>query len=190
MQQLASTDWTAVHGILRELEERGRQLLVETGAAAGAVRIEAAADMRYIGQGYEVTVPIEHAVLLNKDAASLRRAFERVYEQRFGRLLPGMQVEVVSWRLRASAAPMAAEVQLEQTAKSSVPMQAGERPVYFAELGAFHSTPVYSRSRVAPGQRIEGPAIIEEAESTVVVGPRARIAVEENGNLVMHLDKR
>jgi N-methylhydantoinase A len=146
--------------------------------------------MRYIGQGYEVTVPVAHNVLLEKDEAALRRAFEAVYVGRFGRSLPGMQVEVVSWRLRASAAPMADEVRLEQSTKSDGPALTGERPVYFPELGAFRSTPVHSRSRLAAGQRIEGPAIIEEAESTVVVGPRARVLVEDNGNLVMHIDKR
>jgi N-methylhydantoinase A len=190
VQQLATTDWSAVHAILRELEERGRELLTETGATAGDIRIEAAADMRYIGQGYEVTVPVEHTVLLDKDVPALRRAFEAVYVERFGRSLPGMHVEVVSWRLRALAAPMADEVRLEQSAKSDGPARTGERFVYFAELGAFHPAQVHSRSRLAPGQRIEGPAIIEEAESTVVVGPRARVVVEDNGNLVMHIGKR
>ena len=55
------------------------------------------------------------------------------------------------------------------------------------EIGGFRTTPVHARNRLAPGKEVEGPAIIEEAESTVVVGPRARVAVDETGNLVMHL---
>ena len=187
VQRLVSIDWNAVHPILRELEARGRELLLEAGAAADDIRIEPAADMRYLGQGYEVTVPVDHAVLLDKDADGLRRAFEAVYAERFGRALPSMQVEIVSWRLRASSAPMADEVRLEQSAQSGGPGRIGEREVYFAETGGFRTTPVYARIRLAPGEQVVGPAIIEEAESTVVVGPRARVTVDETGNLVMHL---
>jgi N-methylhydantoinase A len=190
VQQLASIDWKAVHGILSELEARGRELLIEAGATANDIRIEPAADVRYVGQGYEVTVPVDHAVLMNKDAAGLRRAFEAVYEERFGRMLPDMQVEVVSWRLRASAAAMADEVRLEHSGKSEGRSRTGERPVYFSELGGFHTTPVYSRSRIAAGERVDGPAIIEEAESTVVVGPRAHVVIDKTGNLIMHLAKK
>ena len=187
VQRLVSIDWNAVHPILRELEARGRELLLEAGAAADNIRIEPAADMRYLGQGYEVTVPVEHAVLLDKDADGLRRAFEAVYAERFGRALPSMQIEIVSWRLRASSAPMADEVRLEQSAQSGGASRIGEREVYFAETGGFRTTPVYARIRLAPGEQVVGPAIIEEAESTVVVGPRARVTVDETGNLVMHL---
>src|SRR3989304_2064154 len=64
----------------------------------------------------------------------------------------------------------------------------GERDVYFAEAGGFHTTPVLSRNRLAPGTQIKGPAIIEESESTVVVGPGAQVTVDETGNLVMRLE--
>ena len=190
VQRLASIDWDAVHAILSELEARGRGLLLEAGATTDDIRIEPAADMRYLGQGYEVTVPVEHAVLLGRDVDGLRRAFESVYAERFGRFLPEMQIEVVSWRLRASSAAMADEVRLEQTAQSGGKSRTGEREVYFAETGGFKMTPVYSRSRLAPGAHVDGPAIIEEAESTVVVGPRARVVVDDAGNLVMHLSGR
>lgn len=187
VQQLAFIDWKAVHGILSELEARGRELLIEAGAALGDIRIEPAADVRYVGQGYEVTVALAHSVLMNKDAAGLRSAFEAVYVERFGRSLPDMQVEVVSWRLRASAAAMADEVRLEQSGRSEGPSRTGERPVYFSELAGFRTTPVYSRGRIVAGDRVDGPAIIEEAESTVVVGPRAHVVIDQAGNLIMHL---
>jgi N-methylhydantoinase A len=190
VQRLAGIDWEAVHVILRELEARGRELLVEAGAIVDEIRIESAADMRYVGQGYEVTVPVAHAVLLGRDVDGMRIAFESVYAERFGRSLPGMHIEVVSWRLRASSAAMADEVRLEQSAKSGKQSRTGERKVYFSEVGGFETTPVYSRYRLAAGEEVAGPAIIEEAESTVVVGPRARVVVDEAGNLVMHLSSK
>ncbi len=190
VQRLAGIDWGAVHRILKELEARARELLLEAGASADDIRIEPAADMRYLGQGYEVTVPVEHAVLLGKDAVGLRQAFEAVYAQRFGRSLPDMQIEVVSWRLRASSAAMADEVRLEHSSAADGPSRTAEREVYFAELGGFRTTPVRARSRLAPGEHVDGPAIIEEAESTVVVGPQAQVVIDEAGNLVMHLGGR
>ncbi|MCC7081236.1 MAG: hydantoinase/oxoprolinase family protein [Burkholderiales bacterium] len=188
VQQLERTDWSAVHAILDELESRGRELLVEAGADANAIRIEPAADMRYLGQGYEVTVPVAHAVLLARDDRALRAAFEQVYVERFGRSLPGVPVEVVSWRLRASAAPMASDVRLEQDEQARGNALKGERPVFFTELGAFRSTPVYARMGLVAGQTIAGPAIVEEPESTIVVGPRGRLVVQDDGNLVMHIE--
>ena len=185
VQRLATIDWDAVHDILGGLEARGRALLIEAGAADADIRIEAAADMRYVGQGYEVTVPVDHAALLRKDADSMRVAFEALYQERFGRSLGNMPVEVVSWRVRASSAAMADEVRLEQAVTQAGHGPIGERPVYFTELGGFTTTPVFSRSRIAPGVRVDGPAVIEEAESTVVVGPNAHVSVDGSGNLVM-----
>lgn len=190
VQQLASIEWPAVHAILRELEARGRELLAETGARAEEIHTDPAADMRYVGQGYEVTVPVAQIALLDKDQDALRRAFEQVYQARFGRSLPDVPVEVVSWRLRASAAPMASEVRLEQDAEKRVHAHADERPVYFPELGAYRPTPVYARARLVAGQRIPGPAIIEESESTIVVGPLGSVVVHENGNLLMRIESR
>jgi N-methylhydantoinase A len=190
LQRLATTDWDAVHRILADLEARGRELLLEAGAAAADIRIEPSADMRYVGQGYEVTVPVSRAALLERNSADLRAAFEAQYQERFGRTLPDMQVEVVSWRIRASSAPMADEVRLEQAATAADHRPVGERPVYFSELGAFTSTPIYARNRLSMGVRVEGPAVIEEAESTVVVGPRAHVTVDDNGNLIMHMHGR
>jgi N-methylhydantoinase A/oxoprolinase/acetone carboxylase beta subunit len=85
---------------------------------------------------------------------------------------------------------MADEVRLEQSAVSDRGGPIGERPVYFSELKGFQRTRVYSRYGLAAGEKIEGPAIIEEAESTVVVGPRASVTVDNEGNLVMHLSDR
>ena len=189
VQRVTTINWEAVHRILAELESRGRELLVEAGAEPHDIRIEPAADMRYVGQGYEITVPLAQAVLLGKNVDELRRAFDAQYQIRFGRSL-NMSVEVVSWRVRVLAAPVADEVRLEQAAASREAGAVGERDVYFAEAGGFHTTPVLLRNRLAPGAHVDGPAIIEEAESTVVVGPGAAVTIDDAGNLVMRLDNK
>lgn len=186
VQRLSDIDWEAVQRILNELEARGRGLLTETGAAVDDICMEVAADMRYVGQGHELTVQINQAALNAKDASALREAFQSYYQARFGRSLDDMEVEIVSWRVRASSRPIVDELRLEKVVGSGN-QSTSDRLVYFAELGGFHNTPVYLRSRLAKGAQIGGPALIEEAESTVVIGPRASVTVDEAGNLLMRL---
>lgn len=188
VQRLDNIDWEVVHGILSELMARGRQLLIESGAAETELRMESAADMRYVGQGHEVTVMLDQAVFTAKDAAGLRSAFELEYKTRFGRSLDDMQVEVVSWRVRVSSRAIVERLDLEHVGDSTARESERKRAVYFSELGGFHTTPVYSRNRLARGKQINGPAVIEEAESTVIVGPRATVVVDEAGNLIMRLN--
>jgi N-methylhydantoinase A len=142
--------------------------------------------MRYAGQGFEVTVPLAAAPLRAHDAAALRAAFQSQYETRFSRSIPGAPVEVVSWRVRAVAAPAVEEIRFagEDTAGDTL---IERRPAWFSELGGFVETPVYARGRLAAGTRIGGPALIEEAESTAVIGPGATITVDEHGNLLMSI---
>jgi N-methylhydantoinase A len=64
----------------------------------------------------------------------------------------------------------------------------GRRPVYFQESGGFVDTPVYDHYAMTPGQELAGPAIVEQRESTVVVGPKGRFALDDQFNLIMHLD--
>lgn len=187
LQQLTTIDWISVSKILRELEERGREVLYEAGVSPHDVQIEAAVDMRYVGQGYEVTVPIDYTAISRKDKDSLRKRFEAVYEERFGRILPDIPIEAVSWRIRASSSPMVSGLAIEQPARPATDARIGERKVYFPELSKFTRTLVYSRYGLTCGTEICGPAIIEEAESTVVVGPRARIVVDKAENLVMYI---
>ncbi len=189
VQRVATMDWDAVHRMLEELEARGRAVLMETGARAEDMRIHPAADMRYVGQGYEITVPLPQSALAGKDAGALRSAFNAQYQTRFGRSLD-MPVEIVSWRVRVSAAPVADDVHLEQAQAGSDNGPIGEREVYFAETRGYRTTPVFLRSRLAAHARVKGPAIIEESESTVVVGPSAEVTVDEAGNLIMRLEEK
>jgi N-methylhydantoinase A len=184
---LEAPDWDAVHEVLDELDRRARALLAEAGVAPPDVQVEVAADMRYVGQGYEVTVPVGLDVVARRDAAGLTTAFQQTYRQRFDRTLPGLPVEVLSWRLRAQSPPAVSEVRLERET-GTADARTATRPAYFREAGGFVETPVHARAGLAPGARVPGPALIEENESTVVVGPSATVWVDEHGNLVMRVN--
>jgi N-methylhydantoinase A len=100
-----------------------------------------------------------------------------------------MAVELVSWRVRAVAPPSVGEILLAEQGSSGDAL-IERRPAWFADAGGFVETPVYARARLQPDARIEGPALIEEAESTVVVGPAAHAITDRFGNLIMRIEGR
>ncbi|MEO3829792.1 hydantoinase/oxoprolinase family protein [Actinomadura sp. B10D3] len=182
---LDEPDWDAVDAVLKDLESQARAQLDEADVDPADVRLEAAADMRYVGQGYELTVPLPLDVLRDHDTAGLVEAFETEYRTRFDRVLHGMPAQVISWRLRALSSPVVETVELATGAAAHSAAPVGTRPAYFAEVGDYTDTPVYRRAHLAPGTTISGPALIEETESTVVVGPSGSVRVDGMGNLVM-----
>jgi N-methylhydantoinase A len=180
-------DWDQVDAVLAELEARGRAVLREGGVGDNDISVEIAADMRYAGQGFEITVDIDPGAVHGHDPAALRTAFNRRYEERFARSLGMLRVEVVSWRVRVTAPPSVDEVRFTATAHDTGEALIEHRDAYFVEAGGFVSVPVYARNRLAAGTSIVGPALIEEAESTSAIGPSARVEVDGFGNLIMRL---
>src|SRR5262249_21381924 len=168
---LDALDWSAIDSILAELTARGRAVLREGGVADAEMAVEIAADMRYAGQGFEVTVPLDTEALARHDGAALHRLFNARYEQRFSRNLGALAVEVVSWRVRLVAAPAVTEIRFTDAERERGNDLIEHRPAWFEELSGFVDTPVHARARLQPGQTIAGPALIEEAESTAVIGP-------------------
>jgi N-methylhydantoinase A len=180
-------DWPLVNSVIAELAERGRVVLREADLRDDEIALELSADMRYVGQGFEVTVPLDTAVVERRDEAALRRAFDMQYERRFGRTLGAVPVEVVSWRARMIAAPAVAEIRFAGGESGGGEALIERRPAYFEEARGFVETPVYARARLRTGTVIAGPALIEEAESTGVIGPNASVEVDQFGNLIMRL---
>ena len=101
----------------------------------------------------------------------------------------GTEAEVITWRIRARGPKGdVTPSRMRAGATSSGTALKGTRPVYFQEAGGFVETPVYDHYAVTPGQQVAGPAIVEQRESTVVVGPKGRFALDAQFNLIMHLD--
>jgi N-methylhydantoinase A len=151
-------------------------------------RISCQADLRYAGQGHEIRVDLPDGSLGPHSLAAIRTTFEDVYRGLFGRTGPDVPLEGVSWRLLATGP--APSVNLRAAGASSAagtrPVK-GERLVYFPEWAEHRPAPVYDRYLLAPGAAFDGPAIVEERESTTIVGPAARIEVDESRNLSVWL---
>src|SRR5918998_6900475 len=100
--RLDELDWAAVTRIYTEMEGSGREILLGSGVPESQISYVRSADVRYVGQGYEVRVPLPAGELDAGSRASLVEAFERVYKQLYGRIGPNVGLEVMSWRLVVS----------------------------------------------------------------------------------------
>jgi N-methylhydantoinase A len=189
IMRIDGLDWGLVDAAIAELEARGRAVLREAGLRDDEIAVELSADMRYVGQGFEVSVPLGRESHAHHDAAAWRRAFDTQYEKRFSRSLGTLAVEVVSWRVRAVAPAAVSELRFAGLARAGGEALIERRLAYFEERGGYVDVPVFARNRLTAPDRIAGPALIEEAESTAVVGPSASVVSDRFGNLIMSLER-
>jgi len=166
---------------LANLEQDARRELVAQGAADERIETRWLLDLRYRGQAYELTVAIAHAVdqwQIDKIADD----FGRVHERRYGHRADAEQIEIVN--LRVSASFSLGKPRSVKLAAGDINVQPRERrDVTF--LSGTHLTPVLEREKLPPGFAMDGPVIIEEKTSTVVVEPGWKLTVDDGGNLLL-----
>ncbi len=180
---LSDTPWADVRRALAEMTREGLRHLRESGVPRDQVRVSIAADVRHRGQGDSVTVELGGA-LGRSPARHVDQAFHRSYAALYGRRPPGVEAEVMTWRVRTVGPQPKLDVRLG-VGSGGDPMK-GRRQVWFPE-GGFTEARVLDRYRLRPGATIRGPAVVEERESTVVVGPRGHGRVEPTGALVVEV---
>ncbi|MER5932571.1 hydantoinase/oxoprolinase family protein [Streptomyces sp. NPDC002054] len=180
----ADLDGAAMARALAGQEAEALAELAQQGVPVERQRVEHVVDMRYEGQDYTLAVPLLAATEpAGEDfLATAAERFATLHERRYGHATPEAPVEFVTLRSTAlGALPEASPVPYaaDETASDTV----RQRPVVFG--GRSHDTTVLRRERLAPGQRIDGPAVIVEATSTTVVPPDSSVTVDENGFLVI-----
>jgi N-methylhydantoinase A len=188
---LGALDLDAINALYREMEEEGTRLLTRAGARQADIAFHRTCDMRYVGQGHEVNVAVPRGTLTAKGVAAIRRNFERLYKRLFRRINPAYEIEALSWRLVVTAPKPELRLQRFPARSDSRVEDAlkGTRKVYFAEADGYVDCPVYDRYRLFEGAHLEGPSIVEERESTVVIGPRAAAGTDAFLNLIMTMKK-
>ncbi|WP_328449432.1 hydantoinase/oxoprolinase family protein [Amycolatopsis sp. NBC_00438] len=168
--------WDQVDALFAEMEAEGAALLAKSGV--DGVTHRRIAEMRYAGQGYEIRVPVHDGSWPD----TLIDEFTRTYRALYRRSGPEVGVEVLNWRV-VSSGP-APDVTLRLAGReTSGAARKGTRKAYFPSAGGFADTAVFDRYRLEPGVRVDGPAIVEERESTVVVPPGAHCVVREDAAL-------
>ncbi len=184
---------TVLAEVFAELAAQGATELSVNPSAAGLVR-EAFVDMRYRGQSYELTVPAPFSPQGYEDVAAIQKAFFRAYEQAYG-IPHDAPTEIVTLRVRVTQRvprrPIGGVARAETDAAKETggrPAPGGRRRAYFEELGGFAEVDVFDRERLAVGDSLSGPAIVEEPEATLIVPPAWSGTVDEVGNLVLRRD--
>jgi N-methylhydantoinase A/oxoprolinase/acetone carboxylase beta subunit len=173
------------------MEAEGRRIVRGAGVADREVKVRRSAEMRYLGQGHEVEVEIPEGPLGPGSLEAITAAFEAAYRLLYSRTPQGVPLEALNWRAVVSGprpefpgagASRPAPADAGGGAAAGPPK--GRRPAYFPGGSGFVDTPVYDRYALAPGSRLSGPAIVEERESTTVIGPRAVMTVDEHRTLI------
>ncbi|ODS70341.1 MAG: 5-oxoprolinase [Bordetella sp. SCN 67-23] len=173
-QLLAETDWSQVARVLSELKQEGEAELASVGASDVEWRI--GADMRYYGQGAEVPVSIPYAEVDAGTGARVLAAFEEQYQRLYGRLVPNARPQVTTWRLVGKARTEGSHFEWGDT-RTSGGAPAGSRPVYLPLRRAYGEVPVHDRYSLPAGITLQGPLILEERESTLVVAVAADVTI-------------
>ena len=193
LRALPDVDLETINRIYSSLEEAALDQMRQEGVAAEEVLFTRHADVRYLGQGYELEVAVPPGRL---DAGSLKLVAERFYEshrRHYGYLKDENEVvQFVNLRLTAiGRLPRPRFAPADRSPEAGLnPARArkGERPVYFE--GNFQTVPIYERAALVVGDVIEGPTVVEQLDSTTVLAPGERAIVDGYGNLVIELPRR
>src|ERR687892_1318222 len=184
--RLEAMDWSAVNAVLAEMERQGTRVLRRT-IPEDRITFRRYGDLCYRRQGYEIRVPVPAGELGPHSQSAIRQAFEQAYGAIYGHVLPDLEIDVVSWRVVAEGPrPVLRAPGIEAACGGGAALK-GRRKAYMPEFAGFAEVPVYDRYRLAPGDAFAGPAIVEERESTVVLGPDARARVDDALNLIADL---
>jgi N-methylhydantoinase A len=180
-------DLAAFNRTIAQVEERALAELLQQGAEKERATLLRYLDVRYAGQHHEVTIPIPHGEpIAEAHLGGIAESFHRAHERLYTYATPESPLEVMNLRVTAVGA-------VDKTGLGRKPAggpdaagaRKGQRRAWFEESGGFIQVPVYDRDRLSPGNRLGGPAIVEERITTVVVHPGWSLSVDEFENLVM-----
>jgi N-methylhydantoinase A len=176
-----------LNGVLEEMKSECATRLPKT-VDLSKVRYEASADVRYLGQGYDVSAAIPERATGAAAVAAIRGSFERTYTRLYGRTYPELQLEIMNFRLTASASRHVTDAS-PAVAKAKGEAKAGARRAFCPREKVWKEFAVYRRDHVAAGATLAGPAIVEEDESTTIVPSGATATVDEHGSLILTLPR-
>lgn len=185
--RLDQLDWPFVNGLLGEMAEEGRKVLEGSGLSQSDIEFRRTADMRYVGQGHEVSVALPPGELSGRHSRAIQNAFEETYRALYGRNGPDVPLEVINWRVVASGPRPQWNLKFGRDGTERGAVRKGKRLAYFPECEGYVETPVYDRYALERGTEIVGPAIVEEREATLIIGARGHARVDDRLNIVVEL---
>jgi len=178
--------WDQLESMFQGLERDARDVIAGTGLPPDQARVSRIADIRYVGQASELVVNLPPGPYAQSSESAVKAAFEAAYIAAFTRTPPATPYEIINIRISATAQIPGSRLALSGSSSVGVDVK-GERPVYFPEWREHRPVRVYDRYALPAGYSATGPAIIEERESTLVIGPGGRFSVAESGNVLVEV---
>ena len=184
--KLADLDPAQLTATYDELERQSDAWFQQEGIAHDRRSLIRSADLRYAGQNYELHVPAPPGPVSTESLDRLRQGIEAAHQRRFGFVVPDEVIELVTVRVEAVGRVERAQLQehaLQDDLRPPTPVQT--REVYVSEAGGMIATPVYARSDLQPDHRLEGPAIVEQMDTTTLILPDMVGRVDRHLNLIL-----
>ncbi len=184
-QDISTLDWARLEATYQTMMRAAESVLDATGLDSSAAAYQRAADIRYQGQAFEVVVALPDGPYNDASRAALLDAFRTSYIAAFTRTPPATEVEIINARISATLALADGWRGRNLDGLAVAPGEGAARPAYFPENDGLVDTPVYNRLQLGVGTKIAGPAIVEEPESTLIVGPGGSLEVLANANIIV-----
>jgi len=186
---LEKLDLDLANRIYQEMEAEGLRLIQQVGVAPPEITFTRTVAARYLGQGYDIEIPVSGGRLTSQHLTEIRENFNAEYKRTYNRLNEGIDIELIDWRVVVSgpkpslnlSGNLSGDVQTDKALK-------GSRKAYFPDFRDYVQVPVYDRYGLRAGQKFKGPAVVEEKESTVVIGPKGRVEVDLLGNIIVTIE--
>ena len=163
--------------------------VVERGARGESLTERRTAFARYVGQGYEIALPVPARPLTEADGELLRREFESAYREQYGRVIDGVDVEVLGWTVSV-ATTVPPPPRVSAITSPLKPKPASHRPLFDIATAKRIDAAVYRREALPPGSEFAGPAIVVEDATATVIGPGYHACVAGDGTLVITHDRK
>jgi N-methylhydantoinase A len=183
---LEELDLNEINHLFVQLIDQAKTDLHGEGFGDEEIKIEPYLDLRYAGQGYELTVPCPMPPLTRHDLALMRGRFDTLHEQNSGHKAETEPVELVSLRLVSlGLVPQAKLSPAKSSGRKIEGAKSGERKVFFGKEHGTLATTIYARDLLEPAHVIAGPAIVEQLDTTTVIHPEQVATVDEYGNIMI-----
>jgi N-methylhydantoinase A len=181
-QTLARADLAPINTMLADMETEAREI-VDPGAPGAEFEVTREVDLRYVGQGHELTVRVPLGGINDSDVGGLIAAFEKQYRAHYGLIIPDMVVEALTWSVTVASKVEAKDAMTTPDAGGAPGKPVGARALFEPLRGETVEIPEFWRNDLATGQTIDGPAFIAEDDTTTVVDRGWQVSVDARGYL-------
>jgi N-methylhydantoinase A len=181
-------DVDAVARLFAEMEGEGRAV-VQAGAPGVKLKQQRLAFMRYRGQGHEIEIPLPDGNLRASLGKEIRKRFDRLYQQQYGRTVPNVDVEIINWAY-VVATPGASLHKVAATHRRRQPRPASKRKIYWGQQRKTLEVPCHRRESLRAGDFVAGPALIIENQTTTLVSPNFNALIDRVGNIILTAGKK